>query len=107
VVLVLTLLSAWNLVAPLDRPAIGLDGAAAALSLGNVRFALAAGDYFSSVTAPSPFLHFWSLAVEEQFYLIWPALILVVSGRGSAGRRVGNRAGRHHRGLFCGEPGPH
>ena len=42
VVLVATLVAAMNLVAPLDRPAVGLDGAAAALSIGNIRFALAA-----------------------------------------------------------------
>ena len=66
VVLIATLGASFLLVAPLDRAAVGLDGAVAALSFGNIRFALAAGDYFSSVTAPSPFLHFWSLGVEEQ-----------------------------------------
>ncbi len=69
--------AASAVLAPLDRPAVTLDGAAAALSFANVRFALAEGDYFASMTNPSPFLHFWSLSVEEQFYLVWPVLLLL------------------------------
>ena len=41
----------------------------------NFRFARQTG-YFDTASSPSPLLHFWSLAVEEQFYFIWPALLL-------------------------------
>lgn len=52
---------------------IRLSGSAIAstLSLANVRFWLVA-DYFDVDAALKPLLHFWSLSVEEQFYLFWP-----------------------------------
>lgn len=33
--------------------------------------------YFDALGAPSPLTHFWSLAIEEQFYLIWPVVLLI------------------------------
>jgi peptidoglycan/LPS O-acetylase OafA/YrhL len=46
------------------------------LELSNFYFAGRAVDYFHFDDAPSPVMQFWSLSVEEQFYLLWPLLLL-------------------------------
>jgi peptidoglycan/LPS O-acetylase OafA/YrhL len=43
----------------------------------NWHLAAAAVDYLSQNDPPSPVQHFWSLSAEEQFYLVWPVLILL------------------------------
>ena len=77
VVLLITMPIAASLVTLVDRPAVMEDAASAALSIANIRFALTT-DYFNPVSY-SPFLHFWSLGVEEQFYFVWPALMALVA----------------------------
>jgi peptidoglycan/LPS O-acetylase OafA/YrhL len=50
----------------------------AAFFAANVHFSRLGTDYFEEDRAESPVQHFWSLAVEEQFYLFWPVLLLLV-----------------------------
>ncbi|HET7530803.1 MAG TPA: acyltransferase family protein, partial [Mycobacteriales bacterium] len=54
------------------------DAQAALLYVANWHFLAQAGDYFATDIDKSPFLHFWSLSIEEQYYFIFPALVLVV-----------------------------
>lgn len=58
---------------------VGTDAVWSALYSANWRFATAGGEYFAPGDVPSPLVHYWSLAVEEQFYLCWPFLVAAVA----------------------------
>ncbi|BBH64378.1 acyltransferase [Actinoplanes sp. OR16] len=73
-VIVSTLATVWFTAPPTRFGGYAADAVGAATYTMNLRLADAGTDYFAD-QAPSPFQHFWSLAVEEQFYLVWPVLI--------------------------------
>ncbi|MGH8960371.1 MAG: acyltransferase family protein [Jatrophihabitantaceae bacterium] len=85
-----------RLVLPLTRlPAAADQVRASALYMQNWTLARNAVDYLNASDAPSPVEHFWSLSVEEQFYLFWPLLFVLawlVTRRFRAVRRPGARA---------------
>ena len=54
---------------------MGRDVTWSALYAANWRFVQGGVDYFTPGDVPSPVQHFWSLAVEEQFYLVWPLVL--------------------------------
>lgn len=78
VMLAVTLLAGQFLLMPGDYKAMAASAAAAAFGASNFFF-LFNTSYFDQAANLMPLLHTWSLGVEEQFYLVWPILLLVIA----------------------------
>ena len=77
-VAVVTLIASWIWLEPLRLRSLSHDVLAVALFSSNFVFANRGADYLQSALPPSPLQHYWSLAVEEQFYVVWPAIVILV-----------------------------
>jgi peptidoglycan/LPS O-acetylase OafA/YrhL len=78
-VLLATVVGALLWLPPTRFKSISLDALAGTFYGINWRLAAQGVDYLNASAPPSPLQHFWSLAVEEQFYLVWPLLLLASS----------------------------
>lgn len=76
-VVTVTLLASVLVLSPLVWGRLAWHAASAMLFVSNLLFPYQGQDYFSDAVTPSPYLHTWSLGIEEQFYIFWPLLILL------------------------------
>jgi peptidoglycan/LPS O-acetylase OafA/YrhL len=78
-VLLVVVAASLLLFSPVRAQEASGDVVSSALYVANWHFAAGSVDYFSQGLEPSPVQHLWSLAIEEQFYLVWPLLLIGVT----------------------------
>ncbi len=78
VMITLVALWSWWFGSAADQASVKGDGIWSVYYVANWHYIAEAGDYWQSFTQPSMFDHLWSLAIEEQFYLLWPLVIVAI-----------------------------
>ncbi|QKW16804.1 acyltransferase family protein [Verrucosispora sp. NA02020] len=107
VVVVASMLLTYLFLPPIRWSETARDALASAVYAMNWRLVEQSTDYLRSEEAPSILQHFWSLAVEEQFYLLWPLLLLAAVALGRRrtqsieARSPVDVCGRHRRRFFA------
>ncbi len=87
-VVLLTVFATYHWLGFLEGNAVAVDAKWTAVFLANIHLAQIGTSYFGSQAPPSPLQNMWSLGVEEQFYVVWPGLFLLVA---AVGRRLNVR----------------
>lgn len=77
-VVVVSLVVGAIIFSPIEQGFVSKAAGAASLYVSNLYFLRQYYGYFSPESGGNPFLHTWSLSVEEQFYLLWPAFLLLL-----------------------------
>jgi len=78
VVLIVVVVVSRYVLPPVEVSLLRWDALAAIGYLANWRMIYRGSDYFAQTAAPSPLQHTWSLGIEEQFYLLWPLIVVAV-----------------------------
>ncbi len=78
-VIVITVFVAYVVLGVVYGSQTAVDARWTAVFLANIHFASVGTDYLTAHQPPSPLLNFWSLAVEEQFYLVYPSFFLLIA----------------------------
>jgi peptidoglycan/LPS O-acetylase OafA/YrhL len=100
IVTLVTLIAAAVVLSPLGvQQTAAKTGLAASFFSANAALFLEPSGYFAAPAALNPFLHTWTLAVEEQFYLVFPGLLLLAAY--IARRRAGSPDGSHQRRVIA------
>lgn len=86
--LFVTVIATYVIYSPVEQSGLPQSAFATASYVSNLYFARTATDYLRAGAETNPLLHTWSLSVEEQFYLVWPLLVMLALRRGGKRRLI-------------------